>query len=156
MLYIQQAPYTAPGLRQRNQWVWCKIRQWCFGVGVPRQEWVQVLWPSQSRNGSQRRCPGEGKARCGPWNVSGCKPGKDGFRKTQEVAVRGRAFLEEEAAQRNARRWGEGATGPKSSSVWLEHRIWGREGWYMSPECEGLVIKEHIKNLGLYPGNVQL
>lgn len=25
------------------------------------------------------------------------------------------------------------------------------ERCYVSPKCEGLVIKEHIKNLGLYP-----
>ena len=63
-----------------------------------------------------------------------------------------RTFLEVEAAQRNARRWGEGALGAKSSSVWWKHRVWRRrERCYVSPECEGLVIKEHIKNLGLYP-----
>lgn len=68
-----------------------------------------VLWPSQSRTGSQRRLPREGKACSGSWNVNRRKPGKDGMGKGLGREQRQRAFLGEEATQSSARTWGKHA-----------------------------------------------
>lgn len=116
-LYAEAAPETL--LKKWVSPVWKETMMlWGGSARMGRSPGAVVI---SVQNWDQKRLPREGKAWSGSWNVSRCKPGRDGMGKG---AVRERAFWEEETAQINARRWGEGGLGGKSSSERIEHGFW--------------------------------